>query len=99
MYLRDANLAVEILRERLHPPERRRIGRERLGREHCLSLLCLRCRYMRGARGSEASYNLLPAAPPQLEDQEGVAIELLPQQVINRRDVLARVRPVGAGTV
>ena len=42
---------------------------------------------------------LLAPYSPQLENKERVAIELLAQEEVDRRDVLARIRPVGARAV
>ena len=46
-------------------------------------------------RGRSAD-KLLSLRSPQLEDEEGVTVELLAQEEVDCRYVLARIRPVGA---
>ena len=42
--------------------------------------------------------HFLPAHSAQFEDQERVAVELLAQQIVDRGDVFAGIRPVRART-
>src|SRR5262249_22660576 len=49
------------------------------------------------ATGTQGGGDLVAAAARQQEDEERVGVELLAQQVEDRRHVFAGVRPVGAG--
>src|SRR5439155_17264924 len=50
----------------------------------------------RRRRAAEQPDELVTVEPAQPEDEERVAVELLAEEVVDRGDVLARVRPVGA---
>src|SRR5262245_49778847 len=86
-------VAVQVGGQGVSSPEGRRIGAERFDGKVRDFLRGGRRRRRRG-RLPQAAQQLLAIQTAQPEEQKRVAVEFLPQQIVNRRNVLARVGPV-----